>query len=169
MIGTGGVRGPSGRMTNGLFAPFTATLDVAGGNELAVDAKLAPIPATASTAHLVVSSSADATVSLDGKVIATGRLDGPVVPGTHSVRVTAPGKAAFEKDVELAPGDSRTMDVKLEDVRHAAVWPWVVGGAAVAVAGAAVGGYFLFRSSSPGTLPAGTFGSGQVTFQGVRW
>jgi len=38
------------------------------------------------------------------------------------------------------------------------VWPWVVGGVVVA-AGAAVGGYFLFRphdQTSP--VPNGTFG-----------
>ena len=62
-------------------------------------------------------------------------------------------EAGEVEEVQLRAGEMRRIDVTLHDERRAAsVWPWIVGGVALA-AGAAVGGYFLFRTSDPGPAP----------------
>ncbi len=95
--------------------------------------------------QLVVSSDETAAILIDGATVAKGRFDGPLAPGLHDVQVTEPGKSDYKAQVELRDGETRTLDVTLETAKRAPVWPWVVIGGAV-VAGAAVGGYFLFRS-----------------------
>ena len=52
------------------------------------------------------------------------------------------------------------MNVTLESEKHGgSVWPWVAGGAAV-VAGAVVGGYFLFKTQpAAAPLPPDQLGS----------
>jgi hypothetical protein len=125
------------------YPRWTKKLDIAGGDELNVALELvAEVP----TAELLVISEADATITVDNKAIATERFDGAVAPGVHEVRVTAPGKAPYRAQVELREKEARTLQVTLlAEHGPAPVWPWIVGGVAVA-AGLGVGGYFLFRS-----------------------
>jgi hypothetical protein len=134
------------------FEPAEQSFEVAGGGETTVVIKLV---AQAHVAHLTVAAEDAATVVIDGKTAARGRFDGPLAPGTHDVSVTDPGKTPYAAQVDLRDGETRSIEVTLQDEKHAnTVWPWVVGGAAVA-AGAAVGGYFLFKSSpEPATIGA---------------
>ena len=54
---------------------------------------------------------------------------------------------------------SRSLQIALEDEKSTLIWPWVVGGAAV-VAGATIGGYFLFKPDpTPGKAPQGQLGT----------
>jgi hypothetical protein len=102
--------------------------------------------------RLVVSTDAAATVTIDGQILAHGRFDGALAAGPHAVQVNEAGKMPFKSQVEVREGETRTLSIELEDEkRGTAVWPWLVGGAVVA-AGAAVGGYFLFRPHDQ-TLP----------------
>jgi hypothetical protein len=82
--------------------------------------------------------------------------------------VTEPGKVSFQSDVELRDGETRTVEVSLQDEKHGgAVWPWIVGGAVV-VAGGVVGGYFLFKPSDTTTPPpVGKLGG--VTLSSGGW
>ncbi len=132
------------------FESASRTLAIAGGSESAVDITLV---AHRQVAQLMVTSDGDATILIDGQVAAKGRFDAPLAPGAHQVRVTESGKLPYEAELDLHDGETRTMQVSLENERHGhPIWPWIVGGVVV-VAGATVGGYFLFKSQ-PEAPPA---------------
>lgn len=139
------------------FETAEQSFAVAGGGESVIATKLV---AQAHRAHLTVATEDGATIVIDGKTAARGRFDGPLAPGTHDVSVSEAGKTPYTAQVDLRDGETRTLEVTLldEDKRGGAIWPWVVGGAAVA-AGAAVGGYFLFKSSSEPAPIGAQFGS----------
>ena len=119
------------------------------------------------TARLVVTTDGEGVVELDGKALAKGTFDGAVKPGVHHLRIAAAGKKTYDSDIDLAAGSTRQLSVTLvnesavtamtgEQEKSGAWWPWAVGGAVLA-AGAAAGGYYLFK---PGDRPvAGTSGS----------
>ena len=148
-------------------APVSATLVLAPGEKDRRETiSLTPgAPAVASQGqgtHLVVAVAAEATVSIDGQVVGRGRFDGHPPPGSHAVSITETGMQPYKAEVELRDGETRTLQVTLEPEHHAPVWPWIVGGAALAV-GAVVGGYFLFKPSDtvtpvpPGQIATATF------------
>ncbi len=140
------------------YVPVEKQLEVVGNADLEISAKLDPLPPTPAKvlpAKLTVTTTGDKdTVAIDGKVVGSRRWEGNLEPGQHALRVTAPGKKAYESHVDLAPGSTRTLHVTLEEERTT-TWYWVAGGAAL-VAGA-VGGYFLLRpEDSPGSHPTGS-------------
>ena len=141
------------------FEPYEAEIDVPGGNEITVSAELKPLPATnAPTARLSIASAGERDIiAVDGRVVGSHRWQGTIESGIHSVRVTAPGKKAYETSVPLTAGASRSLQVSLEDEASGSrAWLWVTGGVAVA-AGAVVGGYFLFKpQDKPGPHPEGS-------------
>jgi len=143
------------------FDPFEKTLDVAGGNETAVTVTLVrSVPS-----HLTVSADSNALILVDDAPSVSRRFDGPLAPGTHNIRVTEPGRIPYASSIDLHVGENRTLEVTLENEKHGTLlWPWIVGGVAVA-AGAAVGGYFLFKSngaSGEAAPPDGTLEPGTV-------
>lgn len=132
------------------FDAFEQSLDMPGGTEATVAVTL---KAQQHVGQLVVSSDPAATVVVDGKEVGKGRFEGAVAAGPHDVSVSETGKKTYTAHVELRDGETRTMDVTLEEESHGmAAWPWIVGGAVVA-AGAAVGGYFLFKPQDTTTPP----------------
>jgi hypothetical protein len=137
------------------FDPYQQTLETPGGTEAVVQITLV---AQKHLAQLLVSAGPDAVVVIDGSLTGQqGRFDGAVSAGAHEVSVTAQGKRPYKAQVELRDGETRTLQVTLEDEEHGggSAWPWVIGGAVVA-AGAAVGGYFLFKPQDTTTpVPAG--------------
>lgn len=89
-------------------------------------------------------------MAIDQTTIAKGRFDGRVPPGVRAVLVTAPGKIAHKVDLDLKDGETRSVNVSLEGEKQSgAVWPWIVGGAAV-VAGAAIGGLLALQVGAAG-------------------
>jgi hypothetical protein len=142
------------------FVPFEQTVAVQGGNEIAIAATLV---AERHVAQLVVSSNEAATIVVDGTAIAKGHFEGQLPPGLHEVHVTEAGKVAYTAQVELHDGETRTVDVTLVNDSHGSpIWPWLVTGG-VALAGAAVGGYFLLRSPQDVQAPlTGSLGSVRV-------
>jgi hypothetical protein len=139
------------------FEPFERELTVQGGNETPLEVTL---KAVKHVAQLTVIADGDATLVVDSEIPAKGRIDAQLAPGAHEVEVTERGKVTYRTQVELRDGETRTLQVTLEAEKHrAAIWPWIVGGAVVA-AGAAVGGYFLFRPQETTTVaPTGPLGS----------
>lgn len=103
-------------------------------------------------------------IYVDGKVVGVGQWEGVLSSGTHRVRVIAPEKKPYESDVLVSDAQVSSINVSLSDVDKQAggpVWPWLVGGGALA-AGLGVGAFFLFRPSSEpvnnatvGTIPPG--------------
>jgi hypothetical protein len=134
-------------------------IEVPGGNEATVAITfVALVPA----ARLIVSSDPNATIAVDGKPVARGRFDGRVASGLRAIEVTEPGKQPYSASVSLSDGESKSIEATLVDRPRAAIWPWIAGGAAV-VAGAVVGGYFLFKAPDQPSGPSGTLGSVTVT------
>jgi hypothetical protein len=131
------------------------TIEIAGGSETSLGLTLPP---QLHAGHLVITADSEASVSIDDKLVGKGRFDGPLAPGAHQVRVTAPDRRPYQADLDLRDGEMRTMTVTLESEHHGALWPWIVGGA-VAAAGAAIGGYFLLKPSDTVTpVPTGKLG-----------
>ena len=66
--------------------------------------------------------------------------------------------------MDLRDDETRSLDVTLENESHGGrVWPWIAGGAVVAI-GAAVGGYFLLKPGDQTTpVPAGKSGTFQLS------
>jgi hypothetical protein len=153
------------------FAPFERVLELAGGSSLEVAVTLveAPPPSEAAPARLsVTSSGARDVIAIDGKVVGSGHFQGSLAAGEHRVHVTAEGKKPFDARIELSPGGQRSMEIALEDERKMPLWPWIAGGAALAL-GAAVGGYFLLRpDNSADEVPVGKLGTVQLKLGGAR-
>jgi hypothetical protein len=146
------------------FRGAEQTLDVAGGSDAALTLTLV---AQSRGGHLSVVSDDRATVAVDGRPVGTGRFDGVLAGGPHALSVSEPGKVTYHAQVDLRDGETRTLDVALEDERRGApVWPWIVGGAAVA-AGAALGGYLLLQPHDT-TNPVPVYGANTV-FQLSSW
>ncbi len=146
------------------FETFEQTVDVPGGAEVPVHVSLR---ATRHFAQLVVGADAAAIIVVDGKTVAQGRFDGPLDPGPHHLDVSEQGRQTYRADLDLQDGETRQLQVTLEEEkRGASPWPWILGGVAVA-AGAAVGGYFLFKPQQQTTpVPPGSFGSVQFASWG---
>jgi hypothetical protein len=143
------------------FVTLEPTIETPGGSEAVLSLSMV---ADRHVAQLVVSAEPESTIVVDGKTASQGRFDGSVASGTHTITVTAPGKHTYKADLDLRDGETRSLQVTLEADGHASsVWPWIVGGAIVA-AGAAAGGYFLFKPQDQTTpLPQGKLATVQLT------
>jgi tetratricopeptide (TPR) repeat protein len=116
--------------------------------------------------HLnVVSSVVGATAKIDGVLVGTTPLVGPIAvnPGKHKVELSSEGWKTFSRDVDVGVGAHVTLDGKLESLAVKVVmveerekdpvykkwWVWtIVGG--VVVAGAVTGGVLGSRSAQGG-------------------
>jgi len=65
----------------------------------------------------------DATVTIDGKEVASAAIGSPMMldPGTHNVEATASGFDPFKKQVKLASGEKSNLDIEL--TRNSTVKP----------------------------------------------
>ncbi|HEX7601323.1 MAG TPA: PEGA domain-containing protein [Polyangiaceae bacterium] len=113
----------------------------------------------------IVAGASDA-IFIDGKSVGTHEYSGKLPSGGHDVRVTAAGMRTYQSELVLADGEARTLNVTLTAEAKGGVPAWlIVTGIGVVVAGAAVGGYFLFRGNEePGARPVGTLGSVSMSF-----
>jgi hypothetical protein len=131
------------------------TIDAVGGSAVSVALVLIAQP---HLAQLVVRSDANATVKIDDRVVGVGHYEGQLEPGTHGVQLTEAGKEPYRVVLELHDGETRMVEITLADQKHAP-WPWIVGGAVLAAAGAAVAGYFIANPRDVTVAPAGALGS----------
>jgi hypothetical protein len=121
--------------------------------------------------RLVVRAGTNDTITVDGKVVGTGRWEGVLPSGGHTLRVTAPGMRAHQTEVVISDNQVRTVDVTLEKEGKGAVpsWVWIAGGGLL-VSGAAIGGYFIFKPEDKQGQPfQGTLPPGNVQLPGVRF
>jgi hypothetical protein len=140
------------------FEVAERSLVATGGDT--VNIAIALVPRVRPGAIHVVGDTGDLIV-VDGHEVGRQVFDGPLAPGDHEVHVAAPGKKPFALHFTLSDGESRMLHIKLEDQPHTLIWPWVTAGA-LAVAGAVVGGYFLFRSPDSRQGPQGQLFTTQV-------
>ncbi len=145
------------------YKESTTALEVAGAGVVQASVTLNRV---VHAGTLAVQVGHGASIAIDGRVLAFERWQGSLPSGAHTLRVTAPGKQPYQRDVVVQDDQARTMDVSLQDeARPAGVpaWLWVTGGAVV-VAGASVGAYFLLRPSDSASGPSvvGTIAPGTV-------
>lgn len=150
------------RVTKPGFLPYEKTIDVAGGTEIPLDVSLVGVPQVVreGPGRIAVVAGEGDSIYVDGKPVATGRWEGPVQPGSHSIRVSGKGMKTYEQQVDVAPGTTRSFNVTLErQGSSAAIWPWIIGGAAVI--GGTIAAILLLKPTdtqapqTPGTLPPG--------------
>ncbi|HEX3771991.1 MAG TPA: PEGA domain-containing protein [Polyangiaceae bacterium] len=123
------------------FDPLERSIELAGGDDAHLALTLAH---HVRPAVLRIASDPASTIFVDRLEEGQGAYEGSLAPGRHTIDVTCPGKRAYASEVTLGDGEARSLQVTLEADRHAPIWPWIVGGAAV-LAGAVIGGYFLLR------------------------
>jgi len=102
---------------------------------------------------------ADAQIKVDDKVVGTGTFRGPIQSGGHRVSILADGYKPYDSDVTVLDNQTRSVSIALE--KNSKTWLWLTG-AGILVAGASVGGYFLFKPKDEQPIP-GTINPGIVT------
>ena len=115
---------------------------------------------------LRVETDADATLSIDGRLVFTGGNAFKLASGTHTVRVSAKGKKTFDSAVMIQDGQTTSLPVHLESEKSggAGPWPWIIGGAVI-VAGGVLATYFAVHDgkTTEGAGVTGTLGRVEVT------
>lgn len=87
------------------------TLPIGGNSEVTVNLVLEQ---EVHEGRLVVNAPTSATIILDGKPMATGKLNQSIVSGEHQIQVTAPGLRPFLTEVVIQDKETRSLDVVLE-------------------------------------------------------
>jgi len=136
----------------------------AQGSLVALDVPLREKPAL-----LTLAADAGASVSVDGRPIATTPLRGPIeLPaGTHFVAITKNGYQAFTREVTLTRGQATTLPVALRSSgQRKAAWVVLGAGAAAVIAGGVFTALaFVEQSDAQNVLDAkarGNIGQGDV-------
>lgn len=162
------------RVSKAGYKDFTVTLKVGGGSVVSVPVHLEK---ELHRGRLIVRAGPQDLIHLDGRMVGRGTWEGFVPSGGHTLRVSAPGKLAQQREVMLQDDQVRRIDVRLTegDKPGGAPWLWIGGGAAL-LAGAVVAGVFLFQpeppvegNTSPGVVAVSGRGRGLVLrFGGSR-
>jgi hypothetical protein len=126
------------------FIEATTTVDVVEGQATTIRLDLRP---EVHGGRVTITAAAGDAIAIDGRRVGESRYEGLVDAGQHKIEVSAPGKKKRTLDVVVRDGEARNFDIDL--ARESTTWPWLVAGGVVLAAGAAVGGYFLFRPSDP--------------------
>lgn len=104
----------------------------------------------------------DAVISIDGKVVGSGRWEGVLPSGGHQLLVTKSGFVTYSTDVALSDGQVRDVTVPMRKEEKGAAWVWWTAGTFAIVAGGAVAGYFVFRPTHEAPV-TGTWNPGLLT------
>lgn len=138
------------------FEPFTSQVDAPGKQPVVVNVELKALEQTGRVR--IEAAESNATILIDGRVVGTGRWEGPLSAGSHRVKVTSPTGTVHQQDLMVSAGASRTLHVSHEE-EPAPLWPWLVGGAAVLIGGG-IGGYLLLNEGDGANQrPSGSLGS----------
>lgn len=152
------------KVTKKGFKDFVKTQDVVGAQDVSLAVMLEK---EVHQGRLVVEAGPKDMISIDGKAMGLGRWEGSLPSGGHTLRVTAPGMAAYQSEVVIQDDKERRVPVTLETAKsNTATILWVSGGALLAAA-AVVGGLFLIKNPEP-TSTTGTLGTVQLS-HGIRW
>ena len=139
------------------YAPMDKKLNIVGGGA----PQMVRVTLERVMAHLRVTTRPAAMIVLDGRGLGVGAYAGDVEPGAHvlEANTTVDTRNYVPQKIKLAlvADEHRTLDVVLE--RKALVWPWLVGGAVVLVAGLVIGSYFLFKVERTDPTGIGTLGA----------
>jgi hypothetical protein len=129
------------------FFPYRTTVDLPGGGEIAVDARLF---SKATTGLLAVRTSAPGSaVFVDGQPVGIAPVELNVAGGQHRIRVKNADFRDYETTTVIAPGSKKDLDVKLLPPSVLTRW-WFWGSLALAGATAGVVGYAATTERAPG-------------------
>lgn len=127
--------------------------DFAGNSQSAFDVHLRPEPRDA---QLTVVAPPDASVLLDGTFMGMGQWQGTVLAGEHMLRVTAPDRVSYRRDLVLKIGETRRLQIELEAERSGIsplIW---VGAGILAAGGIATFTYFMLKPNNGPAPSKGT-------------
>lgn len=138
------------------FGEQTRTEKLAGASVVTLDFQLTK---EVHEGTVLITAGPKDVIAIDGKVVGTGRYEATLTSGGHTLRVTASGMRPYQSELVIKDNDRRTVSITLEKEKASAT-PWLLaGGGALLVAGAVVGGYFLFKPDekvTPGTISPGS-------------
>jgi len=148
------------RVSKSGFVDHTLAQEFGGGSEVALQITL---QREEQRGWLVVSADEQDAIFVDGERAGRGHWQGYLPAGSHTVRVTAPGKKPYAKAIELHTKDNQHLAVTLEREKSSRALLWV-GAGVLAAGGLAVGSYFLFlKPEDKGSgVVVGTFAPGSV-------
>jgi hypothetical protein len=154
------------------FEELTKDVPIGGSPKIHLDVKLEKI---VHEATLAVTAHPGDEILVDGSRVGIGTWRGVLPSGGHMLRVTAPEMRPYQNELVLKDKETRTVAITLDrEIKPSAgvpSWVWI-GGGALLLTGAAVGGYFLLRPQDEDpTLPVGTLepGNVQASFPGIRF
>jgi hypothetical protein len=110
---------------------------VVANRQATVPVELRPRPATLKV------TAGDARVLVDGR-----ELGATVAPGPRVLTVYARGRQPFVKELVLAPGEDRTVDVELQPTLRRGAVPWVAVGSGALLLGTIVTSVVAISASS---------------------
>lgn len=127
------------------FIPESVDAVAVEGRLVAVDVALKEIPAL-----LTIDAPEGAEIGLDGRIVGTAPLLTPLeVPsGRHLVVVLQRGSYGFSRELSLARGEEREVEVALDTTTQRTVSWWFLGGAGALVTAGAVAGVLAFSAES---------------------
>ena len=119
----------------------------------AIDNALVPVDVSLreKPAHLIVTGSTGAQVSVDGRPAGTTPLSSPIeVPsGTHLVTVTKNGHVGYSQELELSRDQRKQVSVELADTTQRTVsYALLIGGGAALIAGGVFTGAALVNQGT---------------------
>lgn len=138
------------------YAPSVSAQEIAYKSRVEVEVKLEQDRHEGTLA--IDTNDPKSTISLDGRVIGGGKWHGVVPSGGHRLVVARDGYKTYRSDVTVLDKQQRSVTVLLEADGASTIW-WVLGG--VVLAGAAVGGYFLFKPKDEQPV-GGTLGTATI-------
>jgi hypothetical protein len=105
------------------FFPVSERRRVVEGSTELVEVKLTPQPA-----HVSVQTDAGAQLAIDGRPVGTAPLAAAqLVAGKHLFEIVARGREPVVRELDLARGETRTLDVPLVKTAKRRAVPWILG------------------------------------------
>jgi hypothetical protein len=139
------------------YEDWQVTREFVGRSSVVMSTTLHALP---QEARLTIVCDGDAAVRIDGKLVGQGQFSGVLLAGNHQLQITESGKVPYARDLTLQVGESRTLQVTLQE-RSSGLAPLLWIGAGVLVAGGAAAGVYVLTHSdagpkaTQGTLPPG--------------
>jgi hypothetical protein len=136
------------------YRPFRTELDLVGGSETKVEARLLT---KSTTGVLAIRSPAGATVELDGKPAGTVPIEIVVPAGSHPLVVGKSGYKTTRTSVVVAVDETKSVSIPLEPATSvtSSWWFWTGIGAVVLAGVATTFALTTERGADRGTYPPG--------------
>jgi hypothetical protein len=133
--------------------------DFTGGSEVTFNLNL---QREVREGRLTILTDASNTISIDGSGVGAGQWQGSLLAGEHRLRVSAPNKRPYARELVIQAGQTRTLHISLEAEQSGSSAWWWVGAGVVAAGGLATGAYFLTKPSAQTKPEIGSWDPGVI-------